>query len=87
MSSSLVRCYCGLKSSTDVLTVCFLNVPITETNKPNPQYPKRIMKEMAKERLAEAKSTGPKLCVDLSMTDSMSDKVGDCFSTLHKTSG
>lgn len=63
--------------STDVLTVRFLNVQITETNKPNPQYPKRIMKEMARERLAEAKSTGPKLCVDLSMTDSMSDKVGD----------
>lgn len=35
------------------------------------------MKEMAKERLAEARSTGPKLCIDLSMTDSMSDKVGD----------
>lgn len=35
------------------------------------------MKEVAKERLAEARSTGPKLCIDLSMTDSMSDKVGD----------
>lgn len=33
------------------------------------------MKAITKERLAEAQSTGPKLCVDLSMTDSMSDKV------------
>lgn len=30
---------------------------------------------MTKERLAEALISGPKLCVDLSMTDSMSDKV------------
>lgn len=33
------------------------------------------MKAITKERLAEALVTGPKLCVDLSMTDSMSDKV------------
>ncbi|KAG7497464.1 hypothetical protein JOB18_038056 [Solea senegalensis] len=39
-----------------------------------PQFTKRVMKAMTKERLAEAQSTGLKLCVDLSMTDSMSDK-------------
>lgn len=43
------------------------------------------MKEITKERLAEAQSTGPKLCVDLSMTDSMSDKVGDWLANLYKT--
>ncbi|XP_054458015.1 tRNA methyltransferase 10 homolog B [Anoplopoma fimbria] len=40
----------------------------------NPQFTKRVMKAITKERLAEAQSTGLKLCVDLSMTDSMSDK-------------
>ncbi|TWW63416.1 tRNA methyltransferase 10 -like protein B [Takifugu flavidus] len=45
-----------------------------ETSNSNPQYSKRVMKEVSKERLAEARSTGPKLCIDLSMTDSMSDK-------------
>ncbi|KAE8279187.1 tRNA methyltransferase 10-like protein B [Larimichthys crocea] len=40
----------------------------------SPQFTKRVMKAITKERLAEAQSTGPKLCVDLSMTDSMSDK-------------
>ncbi|XP_049923170.1 tRNA methyltransferase 10 homolog B [Epinephelus moara] len=40
----------------------------------NPQLTKRVMKAITKERLAEAQSTGLKLCVDLSMTDSMSDK-------------
>ncbi|XP_032400445.1 tRNA methyltransferase 10 homolog B [Etheostoma spectabile] len=40
----------------------------------NPQFTKRVLKAITKERLAEAQSTGLKLCVDLSMTDSMSDK-------------
>ncbi|XP_044040505.1 tRNA methyltransferase 10 homolog B isoform X2 [Siniperca chuatsi] len=40
----------------------------------NPQFTKRVIKAITKERLAEAQSTGLKLCVDLSMTDSMSDK-------------
>ncbi|XP_041634634.1 tRNA methyltransferase 10 homolog B [Cheilinus undulatus] len=39
-----------------------------------PQFTKRVMKAIIRERLAEAQSTGLKLCVDLSMTDSMSDK-------------
>uniref|UniRef100_A0A668S7V6 tRNA methyltransferase 10 homolog B n=1 Tax=Oreochromis aureus TaxID=47969 RepID=A0A668S7V6_OREAU len=38
------------------------------------QFTKRVMKAITKERLAEARSTGLKLCVDLSMTDCMSDK-------------
>ncbi|KAG7241531.1 hypothetical protein INR49_025436 [Caranx melampygus] len=40
----------------------------------SPQFTKRVMKAITKERLAEAQSTGPKLCVDLSMTNCMSDK-------------
>ncbi|TNN46692.1 tRNA methyltransferase 10 B [Liparis tanakae] len=40
----------------------------------HPQFTKRVMKAIARERLAEARSTGLKLCVDLSMTDRMSDK-------------
>ncbi|XP_034413151.1 tRNA methyltransferase 10 homolog B isoform X2 [Cyclopterus lumpus] len=40
----------------------------------NPQFTKRVMKAITKERLSEAQSTGLKLCVDLSMTDRMSDK-------------
>lgn len=43
------------------------------------------MKEITKERLAEAQSTGPKLCIDMSMTDSMSDKVGDRLANLSRT--
>lgn len=39
------------------------------------QLTKRVMKAITNERLAEARSTGQKLCVDLSMTDCMSDKV------------
>ncbi|KAM4537344.1 tRNA methyltransferase 10 homolog B isoform 1-T3 [Odontesthes bonariensis] len=39
-----------------------------------PQVTKRVMKAITKERLAEAQSTGLKLCVDLGMTDCMSDK-------------
>ncbi|KAK2862986.1 hypothetical protein Q5P01_002519 [Channa striata] len=40
----------------------------------SPQLTKRVMKAITRERLAEAKCTGLKLCVDLSMTDCMSDK-------------
>lgn len=45
-----------------------------EQESDSPQFTKRVMKAITKERLAEAQSTGLKLCVDLSMTDSMSDK-------------
>ncbi|KAM4713843.1 tRNA methyltransferase 10 homolog B [Anableps anableps] len=38
------------------------------------QFTKRVMKAITKEHLAEARATGLKLCVDLSMTDCMSDK-------------
>lgn len=41
------------------------------------EFTKRTLKAITKERLAEALISGPKLCVDLSMTDSMSDKVAD----------
>uniref|UniRef100_A0A3Q3WHL7 tRNA methyltransferase 10 homolog B n=1 Tax=Mola mola TaxID=94237 RepID=A0A3Q3WHL7_MOLML len=47
---------------------------LNRMNGSNPQFTKRVMKAITRERLAEAQSTGPKLCVDLSMTDSMSDK-------------
>ncbi|KAM7366394.1 hypothetical protein PAMP_015837 [Pampus punctatissimus] len=40
----------------------------------SPQLSKRVMKAITKERLAEAQSAGLKLCIDLSMTDCMSDK-------------
>nr|XP_040035596.1 tRNA methyltransferase 10 homolog B isoform X1 [Gasterosteus aculeatus aculeatus] len=40
----------------------------------HPQFTKRVLKAIAKERLAEAQSSGLRLCVDLSMTDGMSDK-------------
>lgn len=40
----------------------------------HPQVTKRVMNAITKERLAAAQSTGLKLCVDLSMTDCMSDK-------------
>ncbi|KAK9524878.1 hypothetical protein VZT92_017242 [Zoarces viviparus] len=40
----------------------------------NPQLTKRVMKAIIRERLAAAQSTGLKVCVDLSMTDIMSDK-------------
>ncbi|KAM7377175.1 hypothetical protein PAMA_013786 [Pampus argenteus] len=40
----------------------------------SPQLSKRVMKAITKERLAEAQSAGLKLCIDLSMTDRMSDK-------------
>ncbi|XP_056156558.1 tRNA methyltransferase 10 homolog B [Lampris incognitus] len=44
------------------------------TKTDNPRFTKRVVKAITKERLAEAQSTGPKLCVDLSMTDCMSNK-------------
>ncbi|XP_072314779.1 tRNA methyltransferase 10 homolog B [Eucyclogobius newberryi] len=39
-----------------------------------PQFTKRVSKAITKERLAEAQSTGTRVCVDLSMTHFMSDK-------------
>ncbi|KAG7461960.1 hypothetical protein MATL_G00196730 [Megalops atlanticus] len=38
------------------------------------QLSKRVVKAITKERLTEARVAGPKLCVDLSMTDCMSHK-------------
>ncbi|XP_013873847.1 tRNA methyltransferase 10 homolog B [Austrofundulus limnaeus] len=38
------------------------------------QFTKRVLKAITRERLAEAQTTGLRLCVDLSMTDCMSDK-------------
>lgn len=55
--------------------MCLLCVCHPGTNESNPQFTKRAMKAITKERLAEAQSTGPKLCIDLCMTDCMSDKV------------
>ncbi|XP_061769040.1 tRNA methyltransferase 10 homolog B isoform X2 [Nerophis ophidion] len=40
----------------------------------SPQLSKRVMKAISRERLAEARCSGLKVCVDLSMTHSMSDK-------------
>ncbi|XP_034020640.1 tRNA methyltransferase 10 homolog B isoform X2 [Thalassophryne amazonica] len=40
----------------------------------SPHFTKRVTKAMAKERLAEAQSTGVQVCVDLGMADCMSDK-------------
>lgn len=40
-----------------------------------PQHSKRFLKALTKERLLEAKHSGPRLCVDLSMTHHMSKKV------------
>ncbi|XP_026878302.2 tRNA methyltransferase 10 homolog B isoform X1 [Electrophorus electricus] len=39
-----------------------------------PEFSKRVVKATIKERLEEARVTGPRLCVDLSMTDCMSHK-------------
>nr|XP_057922625.1 tRNA methyltransferase 10 homolog B isoform X2 [Doryrhamphus excisus] len=39
-----------------------------------PQQSKRVMKAITRERLAEARSSGLKVCIDLSMTHCMSDK-------------
>ncbi|XP_068506090.1 tRNA methyltransferase 10 homolog B isoform X1 [Syngnathus scovelli] len=40
----------------------------------HPPLTKRVMKAVTKERLAEARSSGVKVCVDLGMTHRMSDK-------------
>lgn len=40
-----------------------------------PQHSKRFLKALTKEKLLEAKHSGPRLCVDLSMTHHMSKKV------------
>ncbi|KAM6170416.1 tRNA methyltransferase 10 homolog B isoform 2-T2 [Rhynchocyon petersi] len=49
-----------------------------------PQHSKRFLRALTKERLLEAKNSGPKLCIDLSVTDHMSQKLEiteeDCFS-------
>lgn len=39
-----------------------------------PQHSKRFLKTLTKEKLLEAKNSGPRLCVDLSMTQHMSKK-------------
>ncbi|XP_076018691.1 tRNA methyltransferase 10 homolog B [Genypterus blacodes] len=44
------------------------------TSTDNPKLTKRVVKAITKERLTEAQATGLKVCVDLSMTDCMSDK-------------
>ncbi|KAJ8382217.1 hypothetical protein SKAU_G00029950 [Synaphobranchus kaupii] len=44
------------------------------TDMDNPQHSKRVVKVITKERLREAQLAGPKLCVDLSMTECMSHK-------------
>ncbi|KAM9833300.1 tRNA methyltransferase 10 homolog B [Syngnathus typhle] len=46
----------------------------TEADVEHPQLTKRVMKAVTKERLAEARSSGVKVCVDLAMTHRMSDK-------------
>ncbi|XP_022356418.1 tRNA methyltransferase 10 homolog B isoform X2 [Enhydra lutris kenyoni] len=49
-----------------------------------PQHSKRFLRSLTKERLLEAKHSGPRLCIDLSMTHHMSKKLDiteeDCFS-------
>ncbi|XP_075416293.1 tRNA methyltransferase 10 homolog B isoform X2 [Tenrec ecaudatus] len=49
-----------------------------------PQHSKRFLRALTKERLLKAKDSGPRLCIDLSMTDHMSKKLDlteeDCFS-------
>ncbi|XP_072698103.1 tRNA methyltransferase 10 homolog B isoform X3 [Canis lupus baileyi] len=39
-----------------------------------PQHSKRFLRSLTKERLLEAKHSGPRLCIDLSMTNHMSKK-------------
>ncbi|KAG9345517.1 hypothetical protein JZ751_008661 [Albula glossodonta] len=46
----------------------------SRTDVDSPQHSKRFVKVITKERLMEARLAGPKLCVDLSMTDCMSPK-------------
>lgn len=42
----------------------------------NLQGSKRVLKVNTRERLAQARVTGPRLCVDLSVADCMSPKAG-----------
>ncbi|XP_014716649.1 tRNA methyltransferase 10 homolog B isoform X2 [Equus asinus] len=48
-----------------------------------PQHSKRFLRSLTKERLLEAKHSGPRLCIDLSMSHHMSKKLDiteeDCF--------
>ncbi|XP_074056259.1 tRNA methyltransferase 10 homolog B isoform X2 [Macrotis lagotis] len=46
----------------------------TENAGVSPQQSKRVLKAIMKERLLAAKSSGPKLCIDLSMTHRMTKK-------------
>ncbi|XP_030636519.1 tRNA methyltransferase 10 homolog B isoform X3 [Chanos chanos] len=39
-----------------------------------PEFSKRVVKAITRERLEEARAVGPRLCVDMSMTDCMSPK-------------
>ncbi|KAM5194139.1 tRNA methyltransferase 10 homolog B isoform 3-T5 [Mantella aurantiaca] len=47
----------------------------TDTGTNQQVHSKRFLKALTKERLLEAKDSGPRLCIDLSMTDHMSKKV------------
>ncbi|XP_036622922.1 tRNA methyltransferase 10 homolog B isoform X2 [Trichosurus vulpecula] len=47
----------------------------TENAGMSPQQSKRVLKAMTKERLLAAKSSGPRLCIDLSMTNRMTKKI------------
>ncbi|XP_060092998.1 tRNA methyltransferase 10 homolog B [Heteronotia binoei] len=47
---------------------------LAEERVPTPQLSKRDLKEITRERLLGAKKTGPRLCVDLSMTTHMTTK-------------
>ncbi|XP_077331400.1 tRNA methyltransferase 10 homolog B isoform X2 [Lithobates pipiens] len=46
----------------------------TDTGTSQQLHSKRFLKALTKERLLEAKDSGPRLCIDLSMTDHMSKK-------------
>ncbi|KAM5194136.1 tRNA methyltransferase 10 homolog B isoform 2-T4 [Mantella aurantiaca] len=46
----------------------------TDTGTNQQVHSKRFLKALTKERLLEAKDSGPRLCIDLSMTDHMSKK-------------
>lgn len=48
------------------------------------QFSKRVIKAITRERLEEARTAGPRLCVDLSMSDCMSHKVRDSVLSLNK---
>lgn len=49
-----------------------------------PHVSKRVIKAITRERLEEARATGPRLCVDLSMSDCMSHKVRDYVLSLNE---